>query len=69
MSFYTDLEYMVHIGADKRSLVVAPNNDKAKELLNECKKRDAGKVRVKHPKLPNTWVFMQLEKAQEMGLI
>lgn len=51
---------------DKVDLVGTPGSEyhaKAKELLRSAKERDAGKVRVKHPTLPNTWLYVSLERA------
>lgn len=39
---------------------------KAKELLGSAKERDAGKVRVKHPTLPNTWLYVSRERAKNL---
>lgn len=38
---------------------------KVKELLKSAKERDAGKVRIKHPTLPNTWLFVSPERANK----
>ena len=40
---------------------------KAQELVNICRKRDAGKVTIPHPKLKNTWLLVRPEKAEKMS--
>ena len=44
---------------------------KAKELLEECKRREVerGEIKVPHPKLPNTWLMVSKEKAKQLGVI
>ena len=52
---------------DKVDLIGTLTSDyhaKAKEVLLAAQKRDAGKVRIKHPTLPNTWLFVSPEKAK-----
>lgn len=43
----------------------ARNN--AVKMLNLCKKNDAGKVRIPHPKLANTWLMVTRKKAEKMS--
>ena len=52
---------------DKVDLVGVQTSDyqaKAREILKEAQLRDAGKVAVKHPTLPNTWIMVSPEKAK-----
>ena len=54
---------------DKVDLVATQTSDyreKAKEVLKAAQMRDAGKVVVKHPTLPNTWVVVSPEKAKNL---
>ena len=52
---------------DRVDLVATPNSEfhkRARELLQEAKMKDAGKVMVKHPILPNTWLMVSPERAK-----
>lgn len=52
---------------DKVDLVGSLTSDyqaKAREVLKAAQLRDAGKVAVKHPTLPNTWIMVSPERAK-----
>lgn len=66
-----DLDVLSRMNADDVTVSTSwkEYKKKANKVLEKCKKRDEGKIKVPHPKLPNTWVFMDPEKARKMGLI
>lgn len=52
---------------DKVDLVATQTSDyreKAREVLKAAQLRDADKVAVKHPTLPNTWIMVSPERAK-----
>ena len=49
---------------DLEGIPASEVHNRVRELLDQAKKRDAGKVPVKHPTLPNTWLMVSPEKAK-----
>ena len=66
-----DLDMLTRINADDITVSTSWKDykEKANKVLEKCKKKDEGKIKVPHPKLPNTWVYMSPEKAKKLGLI
>ena len=55
---------------DKVDLVATQTSDyreKVREVLKAAQIRDAGKVAVKHPTLPNTWIMVSPERAKQIN--